>query len=104
MNISMRKVASYDEIDEAQEAGERGVFMWSDREGQRRGGLIVTLPAGPGAVIAHLPVRMTGEAAAAPVSWEWDGNEDAPTLSPSVWHDKPSGWHGWIRGGELVSA
>ena len=38
-------------------------------------------------------------------SWEWDGNEESPTLKPSV-HDMPEGkthWHGWLRNGEWIS-
>jgi hypothetical protein len=34
-------------------------------------------------------------------SWEWDGNKEQPTLSPSV-HDIPNGkthWHGYLRAG-----
>lgn len=30
-------------------------------------------------------------------SWEFDGNVDAPTLSPSINH--VGCWHGWLRGG-----
>ena len=30
-------------------------------------------------------------------SWDWDGNRDAPTLSPSVHH--VGHWHGWLRNG-----
>lgn len=30
-------------------------------------------------------------------SWEWDGNREAPTLSPSVHH--VGHWHGWLRAG-----
>jgi hypothetical protein len=30
-------------------------------------------------------------------SWGWDGNTEAPTLTPSVW-DKGH-WHGWLRAG-----
>lgn len=40
--------------------------------------------------------------------WLWDGNKEAPTLSPSIvvkyyegWTD---GWHGWLRNGVLVDA
>ena len=32
-----------------------------------------------------------------PPSWEWDGNMDTPTLSPSVHH--VGHWHGWLRNG-----
>ncbi|MBI1202526.1 MAG: hypothetical protein GC182_08450 [Rhodopseudomonas sp.] len=34
-------------------------------------------------------------------SWEWDGNQEQPTLSPSV-HDISNGkthWHGYLRNG-----
>lgn len=30
-------------------------------------------------------------------SWDWDGNRDKPTLSPSVHH--VGHWHGWLRNG-----
>lgn len=30
-------------------------------------------------------------------SWQWDGNLEKPTLSPSVW--QPGHWHGWLRAG-----
>ncbi len=33
--------------------------------------------------------------------WKWDGNEDAPTLEPSI--DLPGEWHGFLRAGRLQS-
>jgi hypothetical protein len=42
-------------------------------------------------------------------NWEWDGNENAPTLHPSVHQhyirdgQQHTIWHGWIRNGEMVS-
>jgi hypothetical protein len=33
-------------------------------------------------------------------AWQWDGNEDAPTLSPSV-NCGGCGWHGHIQGGVI---
>lgn len=33
--------------------------------------------------------------------WGWDGNEDAPTINPSI--DSRGVWHGWLRAGRLVS-
>jgi len=33
--------------------------------------------------------------------WGWDGNEDKPTLMPSIL--VPNEWHGWLRAGRLVS-
>jgi hypothetical protein len=29
--------------------------------------------------------------------WEWDGNLDSPTLTPSL--DLPGVWHGWLQAG-----
>ena len=44
-----------------------------------------------------IPVPVTGERA-----WGFDGNEDAPTLTPSL--HVLGVWHGWIRAGKLVEA
>ena len=33
--------------------------------------------------------------------WGWDGNEDKPTLTPSIL--SPGIWHGYLRAGRLVS-
>lgn len=35
--------------------------------------------------------------------WDWDGNRDAPTFSPSVNCEKHCGWHGYIRSGRCVN-
>ncbi len=41
-------------------------------------------------------------------AWEWDGNREAPTLSPSILvhggKDQPDQWHGYLRSGKLVNA
>jgi len=54
--------------------------------------------------LSHIP--LSPEAKPGPV-WQWDGNEAAPTITPSI-HRMPSwnkpGWHGWMRQGELVCA
>lgn len=34
-------------------------------------------------------------------SWQFDGNEEKPTLHPSV--NSVGSWHGWIRAGRMVS-
>lgn len=35
-------------------------------------------------------------------SWQWDGNETAPTLDPSIHH--LGCWHGWLRAGQFTVA
>ena len=39
-------------------------------------------------------------------TWTWDGNRDAPTLSPSINCNGKGGcgWHGFIKAGKLVEA
>lgn len=40
-------------------------------------------------------------------TWDWDHNEEAPTLSPSInCNGGPSacGWHGFIQQGRVVGA
>lgn len=32
-----------------------------------------------------------------PGPWNWDGNEDQPTLHPSLWHKEV--WHGFVERG-----
>src|ERR1700755_2440358 len=35
-------------------------------------------------------------------AWEWDGNKEAPTLSPSI--NVIGRWHGYLRNGKLETA
>lgn len=34
--------------------------------------------------------------------WQWDGNREAPTLSPSI--NVIGRWHGFLKAGKLVTA
>ena len=40
--------------------------------------------------------------------WQWDGNKEAPTLSPSILvypaEGFTDGWHGYLRNGLLIDA
>jgi len=57
--------------------------------------------------IAMLYVAPPADGHPAPV-WEWDGNKEAPTLSPSIrvlgGKDQPDRWHGYLRAGKLETA
>jgi hypothetical protein len=48
------------------------------------------------------PIYFTGHECAGEPHWNWDGNRDAPTLSPSL--HAVGHWHGYLRGGFFVQA
>jgi len=52
----------------------------------------------PGSGLICLPIKV-GEKVTE--HWQWDGNEDAPTIMPSI--HVLEHWHGWMKNGELVS-
>lgn len=35
--------------------------------------------------------------------WKWDGNKEAPTLTPSVLQKSGCKWHGYLTAGEWVA-
>lgn len=35
--------------------------------------------------------------------WDWDGNPEAPTFSPSINCEKHCGWHGYIKKGRCLA-
>ena len=68
-----------------------------DRIGQRGGELVEIFPS-------HQP-NPIGWARPGPVTG-WDGDEDHPTLNPSIFirgGTKTPGWHGFFRRGNLVN-
>jgi hypothetical protein len=79
--------------------GVPGAFeFYVDKPGGALAGLIYVCPCGCGQQGA-LPFRRP---AAARPSWIWDGNRQAPTLSPSVHH--VGHWHGWLKNGFWTQA
>ena len=44
-----------------------------------------------------------GEVTAGNKHWDWDGNEEKPTLSPSIacGHEGERDWHGYMKAGRL---
>lgn len=55
-----------------------------------------------------LPIHKIGTTGKEPADWEWNGDENSPTLSPSILvHENPgwtNGWHGVLRDGKLIDA
>lgn len=82
------------------EALEKGDFYFHvEEDGQRF--FTVMLPANHVCRIPIRPVKPGRENVNGGHSWEWDGNESAPTLTPSI--NSVGTWHGWVRAGRLES-
>lgn len=62
----------------------------------------VALPNGLRCALPLRPVPQADQPINGGHHWDWDGNEDAPTLTPSLSAGR-RGWHGWIRAGHMVS-
>ena len=78
-----------------------GDFFWNLSMGEHRS-LVVKLPApedGQRDGVREWPITWALSNGA---QWTWDGNEDKPTLTPSL--GAPNLWHGWVSNGQLVEA
>ena len=69
---------------------------WYDGFGQPGESWLVVLPDGG--------TWITTQNASGGGCWTVTGTPPAITVSPSIFHNAPHGWHGWIRDGELVGA
>jgi len=55
-----------------------------------------------------LPILKKGDAREITgVYWDWNGDKNSPTLTPSILHwgygrHKPSTWHGYMTDGKLI--
>lgn len=59
--------------------------------------------ADPNGELIVLPLH-TNTPVSGRTSWQWDGNREKPTLSPSIFvgmRDTPPGWHGFVRAGVM---
>lgn len=83
-----------------------GSFKFA-HDGDTKEGLLHTCPCGCGQ-LRFVPFRLPGVERP---SWVWDGNEDKPTLEPSLnmlQQDPETGatigehWHGFLRAGRWV--
>jgi len=77
------------------EAGHQpGAIELRDLEG-RMMGIAFRCPCGCG-YTSWLPVTQEDR------GWEWDGNREAPTLTPSILQSGlPCKWHGYLTAGEF---
>ena len=92
--VRMRRIAAYGDVERV------GDFWWQiDEKGHRM--ILIALPIPSGKFCwsewAIAPLKLSNGA-----SWTWDGDVDAPTLSPSL--HAIGLWHGWVRKGMLIEA
>jgi len=87
-----------DDLDELRAPAAPGAIEYRRRLDGSLGGIAFICPCGCGSE-SYLPMRGFGH----PQEWSWDGNRDAPTLTPSVQQVGGCGWHGWLRAGEWVT-
>jgi hypothetical protein len=90
-SIDCRRVADFDAIEKP------GDFYFEPVQGM--GGdtcLHIQMPDG-----AFICIAVARGGNTTPKVWGWDGNEDRPTITPSI-HciDR---WHGWLEAGRLRS-
>lgn len=80
------------------EEGQRaGAIELREREGSIRG-IAFRCPCGCG-LQSWLPVNRADVAC-----WDWDGNRERPTLTPSILQSGlPCKWHGFLTAGEFVT-
>jgi hypothetical protein len=70
---------------------------WYDEHaGQRGESWLIALPDGGDWI--------TTQTAKGGGFWTVTGTPPDITATPSVWHNAPNGWHGWVRGGRLEDA
>ena len=95
--ILMKRVAKTEDLDNV------GEFAWDDQGDGRH--LAVLLPSPTSAApdnYAYIRIRVAQGGNVSGVHWGWNGDEDKPTLTPSV--HAHGHWHGWVRDGMLVEA
>jgi len=51
--------------------------------------------------IVHLQIHKTGEVDSRPLSWEWNGDKESPTITPSI--NVIGEWHGFLTDGKIVT-
>lgn len=79
---------------------ETGDFMWGEEREDGTRYLYIRLPGTTGIAFDALKC-FKGADRGIEREWGWDGNEDRPTLVPSILDGSGGGWHGHLQDGEL---
>ena len=98
--VPMRRVYDY------QDVNNRGDFFWEQRPSDGAQFISMAIPCTPdsdGRDWEFICIQVCrSESDKTDRIWLWDGNNDQPTLSPSI-HTHHI-WHGWVKGGVMSEA
>lgn len=93
----------YPDIESVKSSGEPGAYTINDVADQSYKNLWFNSPA-DASDLRRIPIGGSAKSTDGEKPWGWDGDEDKPTLNPSVFLDPQlPGWHGWLRDGVWVS-
>lgn len=101
-----------DWVDEATELLKSfGDFFWIRDAAGEPTHICLAIPGNEGGSVVPIPV-VRGAQTEEPFRWGWDGNEEHPTLAPSIWRNRstpehpnvPNEWHGMLENGQLRSS
>ena len=53
---------------------------------------------------SYLHITRPSQPSVGKPDWQWDGNREAPTLTPSIQRRGACNWHGYLRAGKFVEA
>lgn len=78
-----------------------GDFIWGKPEADNHRTLYIIMPGRDAARLRPDAIHVCLGSSPGARIWAWDGNEDKPTLQPSLhW---VGDWHGFLLGGQLKS-
>lgn len=72
-----------------------GSAQWARSQAGELASLIYTCPCGCAEVRSVAVTQVPGG-----YGWQWNGNLELPTLSPSLQHISRCRWHDWLQQGE----
>lgn len=96
--MQARRVNCYDELTQA------GDFYWNVGKDGKKRFICFVRPNEPILWKAITMIEVGGD------GWQWNGNEDKPTLTPSIWVNREKAnpdsgeWHGFLIDGEWKDA
>lgn len=87
-----------------------GDFCWLSNAGGEYTHILIFIPGNEGGSVAPIPV-VAGPHVEGKIAWGWNGDLDRPTLTPSIYRNRPSDgrpepqneWHGHLTLGFLHS-